>query len=90
MTERMAACAGEMLLAANNNIADGDLVRVESARGYVNVHARVTDEVKPGVLSSTFHFPEIMINLVTSDVHDTIADCPEYKVVCVRIKKVKD
>ena len=74
--------------AANNGISDGDLVRVESARGYVHVPAKVTDEVKPGILSSTFHFPDIMINLVTSDVHDSIADCPEYKVVCVRIKKV--
>ncbi len=74
--------------AANNGIKTGDRVRIESARGYVEVPARVSDEVKPGVLSTTFHFPEIMLNLVTSDVHDDIADCPEYKVVCVRIRKV--
>ncbi|MDG1570976.1 formate dehydrogenase subunit alpha [Robiginitalea sp. M366] len=70
-----------------NAIADGDYVCLESARGKVDVKARVTDEVKPGVLSTTFHFPEIMINTITGDVHDSEAMCPEYKVVAVRIRK---
>ena len=51
--------------------------------------AVITEEVKPGVLSTTFHFPEIMINNITSDVHDSEALCPEYKVVSVRIRKSK-
>ncbi|NND95355.1 MAG: formate dehydrogenase subunit alpha, partial [Flavobacteriales bacterium] len=75
--------------AQSNAIADGDLVCLESARGKVDVKARVTDEVKQGVLSTTFHFPEIMVNNITSDVHDSEAKCPEYKVVAVRIRKSK-
>ena len=43
--------------AAANSIADGDMVCVESPRGKVDIKARITDEVRPGVLSSTFHFP---------------------------------
>lgn len=73
--------------AATIAVRDGDSVRVESPRGHVNVKAKVTDEVKPGVLSTTFHFPEVLLNLVTGDVHDDIANCPEYKVVSVRIEK---
>jgi formate dehydrogenase major subunit len=73
--------------AATHFIADGDLVCLESPRGKVDVKARITDEVKPGVVSTTFHFPEIMVNNITSDVHDTEAMCPEYKVVSVRIRK---
>lgn len=73
--------------AATHAVKAGDLVRVESARGYVDVKAKVTDEVKPGILSTTFHFPEVLLNLVTGDVHDDIANCPEYKVVSVRIAK---
>ncbi|MCF8248021.1 MAG: formate dehydrogenase subunit alpha [Saprospiraceae bacterium] len=69
-------------------VKDGDLVKVESPRGHVDVKAKVTDEVKPGILSTTFHFPEVLLNLVTGDVHDDIANCPEYKVVSVRINKV--
>ncbi len=66
-------------------IRHGDWVKMQSARGECRVKARLTDEVKPGILSTTFHFPELMINNVTSDVHDSIANCPEYKVVSVRI-----
>ena len=70
-------------------IHEGDYVCVESPRGKVDVKARITDEVKPGILSTTFHFPEIMINLITGDIHDSEAKCPEYKVVAVRIRKSK-
>ncbi len=75
--------------AAGNGIGDGDMVCVESPRGKVDIKARITDEVKPGILSSTFHFPEIMLNVITSDVHDSEAKCPEYKVVSCRIRKAK-
>ncbi len=74
--------------ARKKGIAHGDLVRVESPRGECQIRAEVTDAVKPGILSTTFHFPELGINNVTSDVTDELADCPEYKVVSVRINKV--
>lgn len=75
--------------AAANKIIEGDLVCVESPRGKVDIKAKITDEVKPGILSSTFHFPEIMLNNITSDEHDKEAMCPEYKVVSCRIRKSK-
>ena len=75
--------------ATANGISDGDMVCLESPRGKVDVKARITDEVNPGILSTTFHFPEIMVNNITSDVHDSEAKCPEYKVVSVRIRKSK-
>ena len=73
--------------AAANFINDGDMVCVESPRGKVDIKAFVTDEMTPGTISTTFHFPEIMVNNVTSDVMDSEAMCPEYKVVSVRIRK---
>lgn len=75
--------------AADKNIKDGEMVCVTSARGKVDIKARISEEVKPGVMSTTFHFPEIMVNLITSDVHDSEAKCPEYKVVAVNIRKSK-
>jgi len=75
--------------ASKEQIADGDFVCVESARGKVDIKAEITDEMKPGILSSTFHFPEVMLNIITSDEHCTEAMCPEYKVVSVRIRKSK-
>jgi len=75
--------------AAKEGIAHGEFVCVESPRGKVDIRAEVTDEVKSGILSSTFHFPEIMLNEITSDEHCSEAMCPEYKVVSVRIRKSK-
>jgi len=75
--------------AAKHGIVDGDMVCVESARGKVDIKALITDEVKPGILSSTFHFPEMMLNLITSSVSDSLAMCPEYKVVSCRIRKAR-
>lgn len=75
--------------AAANGIEQGDMVCVESPRGKVDIKAEITDEMKPGILSSTFHFPEVMLNIITSDEHCTEALCPEYKVVSCRIRKSK-
>ncbi len=75
--------------AARHLINEGDMVCVESPRGKVDIKARITDQVKSGVLSSTFHFPEVMLNNITSDEHDSEAMCPEYKVVAVNIRKSK-
>jgi formate dehydrogenase major subunit len=65
------------------------MVCIESARGKIDVKARITDEVKSGVVSSTFHFPDIKMNDITSSVADSDALCPEYKVVAVNIRKSK-
>ncbi|HAW05004.1 MAG TPA: formate dehydrogenase subunit alpha [Saprospirales bacterium] len=75
--------------AAKHFISEGDYVCLESPRGKVDVKAKITDQVKSGVVSTTFHFPEIMINNITGDVHDSEAMCPEYKVVAVKIRKSK-
>lgn len=75
--------------AGAHKIHEGDMVCLESPRGKVDVKAHITTDVNPGILSTTFHFPEIMMNNITSDVHDTEAKCPEYKVVAVRIRKSK-
>jgi formate dehydrogenase major subunit len=75
--------------ASLKGIMDGDLVCVESPRGKVDIRAFVTEGVNPGVLSTTFHFPEIMVNNLTGDVHDSEAMCPEYKVVSVNIRKAR-
>jgi formate dehydrogenase major subunit len=44
--------------------------------------------VKPGILYTTFHFPEHLVNMVTSSECDEDTMCPEYKVVAVEVEKV--
>jgi formate dehydrogenase major subunit len=74
--------------AARKQITTGDLVRIFSARGEVRMHAKVSDEVKPGILYTTFHFPEHLVNVVTSSECDEDTMCPEYKVVAVDVERV--
>jgi predicted molibdopterin-dependent oxidoreductase YjgC len=69
-------------------ITDGDLVRLFSKRGEVKLHSKLTRAVKPGVIYTTFHFPEQLVNYVTSNVTDLETLCPEYKVVAVDIERV--
>jgi formate dehydrogenase major subunit len=75
--------------AADKAIAEGDSVRLCSARGEIELEAHVSEEVKPGIVYSTFHFPEIMLNMVTGDNCDEESLCPEYKVVAVQFEKVR-
>ena len=75
--------------AKSHLINEGDMVCIISPRGKIDVKARISDEVKPGVLSSTFHFPEVKMNDLTSNERDSEAMCPEYKVVAVNIRKSK-
>jgi formate dehydrogenase alpha subunit len=76
--------------AAAYEICDGDLLRVESRRGEMNVRARVTDACLPGVVSSTFHFFESPVNKLTSAARDPVAKIPETKVCAVRVEKIAE
>jgi formate dehydrogenase major subunit len=69
------------------NLADGERVRLRSAHGEATIRVKISDQVQAGVVSTTFHFPATLVNQVTSDVLDSEADCPEYKVVAVEVEK---
>ncbi len=74
--------------ADNKGVVSGDKVRIFSERGEVELDAVVSSEVKPGILYTTFHFPEHMVNQVTSEEKDEESMCPEYKVSAVDFEKV--
>ena len=73
--------------AVRKQLQDGDVARLFSDRGEVELVVEVSDKVKPGILFTTFHFPEYMVNNVTSNVCDADTMCPEYKVVAVDVEK---
>jgi formate dehydrogenase major subunit len=74
--------------AREKGIRDGERVRLRSARSEIFIRVKISDMVAPGVASSTFHFPENFVNLITGDVVDSETKCPEYKVVAVDFEKV--
>jgi formate dehydrogenase major subunit len=71
--------------AARLGVADGDRVRVQSRRGEVDLAARVTETVPPGVVFIPFHFAEAPANALTHGALDPVAKIPEFKVCAVRV-----
>ena len=74
--------------AEDRGIKDGDWVGIKSRAGETVLHALVTDRVQPGVVYTTFHFPESGANVITTDNSDWATNCPEYKVTAVQVAKV--
>ena len=50
----------------------------------------VTDKVKEGIVFTTFHFPEHMVNMVTGHGKDEETMCAEYKVSSVQVQKISN
>lgn len=63
-------------------------VKVSSRRGEIELLARVTDRIKPGVVFIPFHFAEAAANALTNSAFDPIAKIPEYKVCAVKVEAV--
>jgi formate dehydrogenase major subunit len=74
--------------ADTRGIAEGDWVGIGSRAGETVMRATVTERVQPGVVYTTFHFPESGANVVTTDNSDWATNCPEYKVTAVQVVKV--
>ena len=69
-------------------IEHGDWVGVTSRAGDTVLRVEITERVAPGVVYTTFHFPESGANLITTDNSDWATNCPEYKVTAVQVVKV--
>jgi formate dehydrogenase major subunit len=74
--------------AEERGIADGDWVGIQSRAGDTVLRATVTERVQPGVVYTTFHFPESGANVITTDNSDWATNCPEYKVTAVELVHV--
>ncbi len=74
--------------AEDRGIQSGDWVAIQSRAGETTLRADVTERVQPGVIYTTFHFPESGANVVTTDNSDWATDCPEYKVTAVQARRV--
>lgn len=74
--------------AENRGVLDGDWVGIQSRAGETVLRALVTERVQPGVVYTTFHFPESGANVITTDNSDWATNCPEYKVTAVQVTKV--
>jgi formate dehydrogenase (NADP+) alpha subunit len=69
-------------------ITDGELVKVRSRRGELQVKAKVTEQVVPGLVFMSFHWFETPTNVLTLNEYDPISGTAEYKACAVAISKL--
>ncbi len=70
--------------AQDRGIRDGDWVGISSRAGETVMRALVSERMQPGVVYTTFHFPESGANVITTENSDWATNCPEYKVTAVQ------
>ncbi len=68
-------------------VQDGEVVNLATRRGEIQIPARISHKVKPGLFFVPFHFAENSANVLTNSAFDPIAKIPEYKVCAVKIEK---
>jgi formate dehydrogenase major subunit len=77
--------------AAHLGLEDGEVVRVFSPRGSVDMPVRIMADLAEGLTFTTFHFPELVdINLLTSDAWDRQSGTAEFKAAAIRIEKINN
>ena len=74
--------------AEERGIKQDEWVGIESRAGHTALRADVTERMQPGVVYTTFHFPESGANVITTDNSDWATNCPEYKVTAVQVMPV--
>ncbi|SHH55508.1 formate dehydrogenase major subunit [Sporobacter termitidis DSM 10068] len=74
--------------AGRMGIADGEKIRVWSRRGSVEVTARVSERIQPGLVWMAFHYREGNANWLTNKAYDRVTMTPEYKACAVNISKL--
>jgi formate dehydrogenase major subunit len=70
------------------NFSEGDKIKISSARGTVTAKAHITENIKKGVVFSSFHHADTHINMITNPAMDPIAAEPELKVCAVKLERV--
>lgn len=69
-------------------VETGDLLRVTSRRGMVQIKARVSRRVSPREVFIPMHYREAAANVLTNDALDPDVRIPEFKVCAVAVERI--
>lgn len=68
------------------HLTGGEMIRVSSRRGEIELEARSDHTVEPGTIFIPFHFREASANILTTDALDPYGKIPEFKFCAVKIE----
>ena len=70
-------------------VLDGEMVRVTSRRGTVDVRVKFDGGLRPGLAFMTLHFPDdVATNLLTIDATDPKSGTAEFKAAAIRVERL--
>jgi len=70
-------------------VRDGEVVRVSSRRGGIEVPVRIDEGLRPGLTFMTPHFQdEVATNILTIDATDPKAGTAEFKAAAIRVERL--
>jgi len=81
--------------ANRRNINEDDLIEITNSRGNVRVKAKLTSDIKPGVVFLPMHWGKILnndlnrANNLTNNLVDPISKEPDFKFSAVQVKRYK-
>lgn len=71
-------------------IINNEIVKASSRRGEIEIAARVTDDIKKGIVNIPMHFSECAANMLTnSDSFDPKSKMVELKACAIKVEKIK-
>jgi formate dehydrogenase major subunit len=74
--------------AARLGFAEGEVARVSSRRGSLDVPVHIDEILRPGLAFMTLHFPDqVATNVLTLDAWDPKSGTAEFKATAIRVDK---
>ncbi|WP_276955002.1 formate dehydrogenase subunit alpha [Methanobrevibacter woesei] len=72
-------------------IINNEIVKASSRRGEIEIAARVTDDIKKGIVNIPMHFSECAANMLTnSDSFDPKSKMVELKACAIKVEKIEE
>lgn len=72
-------------------ILNNEIVKASSRRGEIEIPARVTDDIKKGIVNIPMHFTECAANMLTnSDSFDSKCKMVELKACAIKVEKIEE
>ena len=72
-------------------ILNNEIVKASSRRGEIEIPARVTDDIKKGIVNIPMHFTECAANMLTnSDSFDQKCKMVELKACAIKVEKIEE
>ena len=70
-------------------LTDGELCKLSSRRGTIQIKVKTNDVSPPGTVFASFSFADVPINILTGSGYDPITETAELKVCPVKIERIE-